>query len=94
MLDQIHPMRSDVAHGAQRTVLLRIHAPIPIGIVEQPILRIGALHDQDFAQIARFDHAPDLLDNRVVAQIVLNAIGEPGVGRKIDQFARLFHAKP
>jgi hypothetical protein len=47
------------------------------------------LRNQDLAQVSRFDHAANLLDNRVVTQIVLNAIRETFVGRKIHEFARL-----
>ena len=89
MLNHVHPVRPDIAHRSQRTIGLRIDAPIPIGVIQQPILRVGSLRNQDFAQIAGLDHAADLLDHGIVAEVVLDAIGNAFLGRQVHQLARL-----
>ena len=44
-------MRSDIAHGPQLSVRFGLDAPVPVGIVQKPILRVGALGNEDFAAV-------------------------------------------
>ena len=76
MLDHVAPVRADIGHAARGAVLLGIDAPVPVGVVEQPILRIGALHGEDLAQLAGRDGAAHVLHHGIVAQVVACAVGE------------------
>ena len=85
VLRHVAPVRADIGHGSRGAALLGVDAPVPVGVVEQPVLRIGALHDEDFAQVAVFAHAAHVLDHRVVAQIVAGAVAEVLDGGQLDQ---------
>jgi hypothetical protein len=54
---------------------------------EQPILGIGTLNDQDVPEVSGRDHLADLLDHRIVAQIVLDAVDRVFLFGEIDQFS-------
>ena len=84
-------MRSDVAHDPQLAVRFGIQTPIPVGIVEQPILRIRTLHNQNLTQVAMRDHLAHLLKSRVVAQVVLHAMQDILLLCRFDQFLGLCH---
>ena len=74
VLRHVAPVRADIGQAARGAVDLGVEAPVPVGIVEQPVLRIGALHHQDFAQVAVFPHAAHVLHHRVEAQVVEGAV--------------------
>ena len=57
MLGQIHPMRTDVADDAEGAIGGLLDAPVVVGVVEQPVLRVAALNDENVAQVAGLDHA-------------------------------------
>jgi hypothetical protein len=76
VLDHVHPVRPDITHGAQRAVALGLDAPVVVGLIEQPVLRVGTLHVQDLTEFARFDDAPDVLHHRVVTQVMTDRVGQ------------------
>ena len=39
---QVEPVRADVADRAQRAALVRLEPPVPVGLVEQPVLEVVA----------------------------------------------------
>ena len=86
MLHHVAPVRSDIGESAGWAGL---DAPVPIGVVEQPILRIGSLHHLNVAQFASLADAPHVLHLRVIAQVMECAIGETPLFRQPDHFARL-----
>ena len=73
-------MRPDVAHGAQLAVVFGFDAPVPVGIVKQPILGISSLDDQNIAQVAIFDDAADMLHHGIIAKVMLQAVGQTSLG--------------
>ena len=85
VLDHIAEVGADVGQAARAAVGLRVQTPVPIGVVEQPVLRVGALHHQDFAQVAGFAHAAHLLHLGIKAQIVKSAIAAAGLAGEGDQ---------
>ena len=86
MSHQCEPISRHAARSGP--VGLRIDAPVPVRVVEQPVLRISALHDQDLAEFARLAHAAHLLHHRVEAQIVAGRSCEAAFAvASLDQFA-------
>ena len=70
VLDHVAPVRADVAHRPERAAVLRLDAPVPVGVVEQPVLRVGALRDENLSELAGLAHRAHLLHHRVEAQVV------------------------
>ena len=89
VLGHVAPVRADIGHAPRRAVGFGIDAPVPVRVVKQPVLRIGALHHQDLAQFARFAHAAHMLHHRVKAQIVEGAVAQLLFARQVNQFFRL-----
>ncbi len=52
VLGHIEPVGPDIGHAARRASVLRRDPPVPVRLVEQPVLRIGALHHENLAQLA------------------------------------------
>ena len=76
VLGHIEPVRADIGHAARRAAGFCIDAPVPVRIVEQPVLEVRSLHDENFAQISGFAHAAHLLHHRIVAQIVTDTVAQ------------------
>ena len=91
VLGHVAPVRAEVRQAARRAAGLGIQAPVPIGVVEQPVLGIGALHHQDLAQVAILPHAAHVLHHGVEAQVVEGTIAAPGLAGQLYQLARLLH---
>src|ERR1019366_6010692 len=75
----------------RRAVGLGIDAPVPIRVVQQPILRIGALHHQDLAQLASLAHAAHVLHDGVEAQVVGRAVAQVLLQGQGDQLPRILY---
>ena len=84
---QCEPMSAMRARGP---ALFRLDAPVPIRVVEQPVLRVSSLRHQDLAQIAGFAHAPHLLHHRVIAQVVAGAVAQLLLMRQFTSAAASF----
>src|SRR5262249_44308663 len=52
VLDEIAPVRPDVAHRGARTALVRLEPPREIGRLQQPVLQVGAVDEVDVADLA------------------------------------------
>ena len=73
MLGDVAPVRPDVGKRARRT---GFDSPIPIRIVQQPILRICPLYGVNIAKQSRFSQAADVLHLGVGPYIVQRAVRE------------------
>ena len=91
MLGHVAEVGADVGQAARAAVGLGVQAPIPIGVIEQPVLGICALHHQDFAQVARFAHTAHLLHQGIEAEIVKGAIAAAGLAGEGYQLGGLLH---
>ena len=67
-------MRADVGDGPQFAAFRRIHPPVEIGRMEEPVLRVAAGGMVDVAQFARANAFSCLDAERVVA----NVVADPG----------------
>ena len=85
VLRHIKPVRADVPHRPQCPSSLSVDAPVPVSRVEQPILRVCPLYYQHLAKFAILAHPPHLLNHRVVAQIMADAISKRPLPREANQ---------
>src|SRR5258708_13752126 len=74
VLRPIKRVRAYVGHATRRATCLGLDAPIPVRVVEQPVLRIRALDNEDFTQVSGFAHGAHLLHHGVITQIVADAV--------------------
>ena len=74
MLHHVAPMRTDIGESAGTAIRAGIDAPVPVRVVQEPVLRVGALNSVNLAQFARFPQTPHLLHHRVIAQVMERAI--------------------
>ena len=78
-------MRPDVADGPQRAALVRIEAPVPVGVEEQPILEVVAGHEADIAKLAGRDQLPDVLVERIEPDVEVDGVDQPaGFGERYE----------
>ena len=49
VLRHIKPVRANVGHAARRAAGLCLNTPVPVRVIEQPVLGVRALDDEDFA---------------------------------------------
>src|ERR1039458_7199030 len=91
VLGHIKPVRSNISHTTRRTTGLCVDTPVPVRVVQQPVLRISALQDENLTQIAVFAQAAHLLHHGVITQIVTNAVAHSLPGGERDEFLRLRH---
>ena len=75
-LGQVHPVRADVAHGAQLSRALRLQAPVPVRRLREPVLQVAAVDVPDVADVARADPLARFLDERVEADVEVRAVDE------------------
>src|SRR5258708_39655088 len=76
VLRHIKPVRAYVGHATRRATCLGLDAPIPVRVVEQPVLRIRALDNEDFTQASGFARGAPLLHDVVVTQMLADALGQ------------------
>src|SRR5439155_27043589 len=69
VLDQIAPMRSDVADRRARAALFRLEAPREVGRLEQPVLQIRPMDVVHRPDLAGGDHLARLLYQRIAAVV-------------------------
>src|SRR5579862_341265 len=85
----VEPVRANIGHAARWSARARVDAPIPVRVIEQPVLRIRALQNKNLAEVTSFAQAPHLLDHRVVAKIVTNSVAQSLPRRKSHELLRL-----
>ena len=80
---QVQPVRTDVADRPQRAAALRLEAPVPVALEQQPVLEVAAGDQADVADIARRHHLAGMLVQRVEADVEVHGVdhaagrGEP-----------------
>ena len=52
-LGQVEPVRADIADRPQRAARIGLEPPVPVGVVEQPVLEVVAADQPDVAQRRR-----------------------------------------
>ena len=88
VLRQVAPVRADVGHG--RTLALAgVEPPRVVGVFEQPVLQIGALHQVHGAGLARRHHGAGLLHERIAAVVEGHGVHHPGRACGVAQPARV-----
>ncbi|MNK95123.1 hypothetical protein D3C87_1153480 [compost metagenome] len=70
-------MGPDICDGPGLTTNLRVHTPVVIGLVHQPILHVAAMNHQDLPQLPAADHGSHLLDQRVLPIVIINCMHNP-----------------
>src|SRR5271170_3890922 len=76
MFRQVEPVRANIGHATRRPAGFDINAPVPVRVVQQPVLEIRALHDKNFTQLASFAQRTHLLNHGIEAQVVTNAVAQ------------------
>ena len=89
VLDQVDPVRPDVAQGPRGAGSLRLEPPVPVGLVEQPVLEIGAPDQVRPADAPVGEHRARLRDQRVVAVVEADAAHGAGPGCPVDEIGGL-----
>ena len=82
-------MRADVADGPERPATLGLEAPVPVGLEQQPVLEVASGDQPHVADLARGDDLVGVLVERVVADVEVRGVDQPGLGGEGDQLARL-----
>ena len=90
VLDQIAPVRSDIANRRALAALLGLEAPGKIRGLQQPVLQIGPMDEVGLANFAVMNHLARLLDERVAAVIEGHGVHDAGVARRVGQRPRIF----
>ena len=89
VLGQVAPVRADVAERRRRAALLRLEAPRVVGVLEQPVLQVLAVHERRRADVAAGDGEPRLLDERVAAVVEGDGVDDAGLDGEVAQRLRL-----
>ncbi len=89
MLCHVAEVGADIGHRARRARVLGIEAPVPVGVVEQVVLRVLPLHDEDLAQLPVLAHSPHVLHQRVVPQVVVRTVADALLLRELHQLQRV-----
>ncbi len=86
---QVEPVRADVADRPESAAAVRLETPVPVAVEEQPVLEVATGHEPDVADVAARDDLVRVLVERVVADVEVGRVDEPGRGGRGDQLARL-----
>ena len=78
-------MRPDVADGTQRPALVGLEAPVPIGVMEEPVLEVVAGHEPDVAELSVGHHLAHVLVERVEADVEVDCVDEAARPRLVDE---------
>ena len=79
---QCEPMSPTARSAPPRSGL---EPPVPIGVVEQPVLEVAAGDQPDLAKGTARDELVGVLVERVVADVEVRRVHEPGVGCSDDK---------
>ncbi len=88
-VDEVEPVRPDVADGPERAALVGLEPPVPVGVEEQPVLEVVAGHEADVAELAGGDHLADVLVERVEPDVEVHGVHEAALRRDLDKLRRL-----
>ena len=73
---EVHPVRADVGDGAQVAAEMRVDAPVPVRVLQQPVLQVVPGHEPHLAELAGRDHAVHVLAYGIEAQVVVDRVHE------------------
>ena len=82
---QVHPVRPDVADGPQRATAIRLEAPVPVALEQEPVLEVVAGHQPDVTERPGRHGLPGVLVERVVADVEVRRVDQAGRGREFDE---------
>ena len=88
VLDEIAPVRTDVANRGAGAALVRLEPPREVRGFEQPVLEVAAMHEMQRAQLAGGDHRSRLLHQGVAAIVERDCVHDAGPRRGIEQSTR------
>jgi len=83
VLDQVYPVRADVAEGKAGAAVFGLEPPGEVRWLQQPVLQVGAVDEMDRAQVTRGDHRPRLLHHRVAAVVEHHGVDDAGSARRL-----------
>ena len=86
---EIEPVGTDVGDGAQRAPIFRLEPPVPVRVVEQPILEVAAGHESNVADTAATDQLRYVLIYGVEADVEVDGVDEAARRCELDQLGRL-----
>ena len=84
---EVEPVRPDVADRPERAALVRLEPPVPVALVEEPVLEVVAGHEPTSPRPPPATHLAGVLVQRIVADIEVDRVDEAGGGRRPDQRA-------
>ena len=82
-------MGADVADRSQCPAALGLEPPVPVGLEQQPVLEVAPGDQPHVADLARGHDLVGVLVERVVADVEVRGVDQPGRGGQGDQLARL-----
>ena len=89
VLNEIAPVRADIADRGTGPALLRLESPREVCGFEQPVLKVAAVNEVQCTQVAGGDHRPRLLDQRVAAIVEGDRMHDASACRGVEQAAGL-----
>jgi hypothetical protein len=82
-------VRADVAHGPQLTALVPLQAPVPVRVVQQPILEIPPGDQPNVSELALANQARHVLVEWVEADVEVDRVDQTARRGKRGQLRRL-----
>src|SRR5918993_1988341 len=90
MLNQIAPVRSDVADRRALSPLFGLEAPREVGRLKQPVLQVRAVHEVRLTDLAVANHFTRLLHEWIAAVVESDRMYDAGFARGADERSRIF----
>ena len=87
-LGEVEPMRANVGDYPERASFLGEDAPVEIGVVEQPVLHVGAGDVIDFTEPTRRDPFARFQAQRIKTNVVAHRRDQRFLLRQFDQLRR------
>ena len=79
--DEVEPVRADVGDRAQRAALLGVEPPVPVGVLQQPVLDVAAVDVEHAAELAAAHPVARRAALPVEADVVVRAVHEAALAR-------------
>src|SRR5579871_5445872 len=89
VLREVEPVRADVADRAQGPALRRLDAPVVVGVEEQPVLPVTAVHERHRSEVAAPDQGAGVLQHRIEADVERHGVDQSAGLRRADEVRRL-----
>ena len=87
--DEIQPVRTDVTDDAQRSADFRVETPVPVGVLGQPVLQVGAGDEAHRTGDSGIHPRGRLLAERIEAGDEADGVDEAQILGGVPDFARL-----